>query len=193
MPKKIQTVDEVLTEINGKKFTDENGVTRFNYGRFNRRDFNNLIKAILNDPEFKVQAARYTKNGLVLDDVEVSKDFRKFLKDIVMKVGVSEKDASEILDPSFTIDYINDGFYELMSTAMRVYMEAGNRFDMMPTENFKASLYVKPMPKTKKTRDVRNPITGEDSGTYEIETEEYNRLFVKSSIPKWLVKRIKIK
>ena len=65
-------------------------------------------------------------------------------------------------------------------------MNAGNKFDLLPVEDLKATLSIKKNKGTSKTRKVRNPITGEDLGTIETEYSPYSSLKVSSPCPSYL-------
>lgn len=175
------TVKEVLEEI---KSAGEN-----KYNRFSKKSFNKLMKAMANDPEFEVKVAQ-VKGGVLVDEIPVmvSKEFRKFLKGVVEKAGIDKKESEFVLDPSFTIDNV-DGLYEFFTAALYKYIEAGNKFEMPQTKDFKGTLYMKSNAPAKKTRKPRNPRSGEYMDEYEETTEAYHSLGVSSPCPSWLKSR----
>ena len=86
-----------------------------------------------------------------------------------------------------------DGLYEFFATALYEYMKAGNRFDLIPREDFKGSLSVVKKPKDKKVRDSRDPKTGKSLGTFEYTNESYHSVVASSPCPSYLKGRKKIK
>ena len=122
----------------------------------------------------------------------VTEEFRKWCKKLLEKAGVDKKESAMVFDPSFTFDNM-DGLYEFFSTAIFEYINAGNRFDFMPREDFKGSLTVKKNKKGKKVSDARDPRSGENLGTFEYTNEDYTSLAVTSPCPDYLKGRKKIK
>lgn len=177
-----KSVKEVLGEITPEKGT----------GRFSKKAFNELVDALVNDTEFAAKVA-VTKNKELAEvkEVFVGKEFRKFLKRILEKAGVDKADASIVMDPSFEIDNV-DGMYELISTAIYEYMDAGNRFEFLPREDFRGSLTLRQKPESTETRRVRNPQTKEDLGLWENTTKAYKVLAASSPAPDYLRTRRRV-
>ena len=175
------TVKEVLEEI---KSEGEN-----KYNRFSKKNFEKLMKAMVNDTEFEMKVAQ-VKGGELVDEIPVmvTKEFRKFLRHVVEKAGVDKKESEMVMDDSFTIDNV-DGLYEFFTAALYNYIAAGNKFDMPKTKDFQGSLYMKKNPKATKIIKSRNPQTGEDLGTFEQTNEDYHSLAVSSPCPDWLKTR----
>ena len=94
------SVSDILKEMSATK--KDNGT--FNYNRFNKKNFEKLMKAMLNDPGFTAEVAK-VKNGQLdtIEKIEVSKDFRKFIKKIVEKFGVDKVESERVLSADFTI------------------------------------------------------------------------------------------
>ena len=185
---KIITVQEVLEEMKATK--KENG--KFNYNRFNKKNFDKLIKAILNDINFKTTVAQVKKGELdSVEEIEVTKGFRQFCKRIIEKAGVDKAESERILSEEFTIDNVN-GLYEFIATVIYLYIEQGNRFDFLPKEDFKGSICIKEVPKSTKTSAAYSPQTREYLGDYEVEKGSHKVLCVKSSCPSYLRKRKKV-
>ena len=188
MAKSVVSVQEVLEEIKAK--TNAKGNVVLN--RFNKKKFEKLIKAMVNDPNFKTQVAVVKKGQLEsVEEIEVSKNFRKFIQHVVEKAGIDKAESGKVLDAGFTIDKA-EGIYEFMATAMWLYMEQGNRFDLLPKENFKGSLYVKNIDKSKKHSKAYHPKTRELLGEFEVEREAHRTIAIKSGCPSYLRKRKKL-
>lgn len=156
------------------------------YNRFSKKNFAKLMKDLANDPEF-VEKVAVTKNGAFdhLEDVAVSKGFRTWCKKLLEQVGVDSAESNVVLDESFQFKSM-DGLYEFFSAALYEYMNAGNKFDLMPAKDFKATLSIKKNGKMVKVRKGRNPLTGEDLGLTETEYSPYSSLKVSSPCPRYL-------
>lgn len=193
---KTVTVEEVLKEIQAKKKMDKKGVEKWVYNRFNKKNYNSLLKAMLNDPSLKMVTTKLKEQGATSEEeIMVTKEFREFLKKILIKAGVDANDANAVMSEEFVIDNV-DGLYEFFATSMWLYMNAGNKFDMIPTNDFKGSLYIETVPETKKTYDARDPKKpkGENYiGTFETTKKSHKKLSAKSSCPSWLVSRKQVK
>lgn len=188
MAKEIISVKEVLEEMTAGRKTDGS----FNYNRFNKKNFNKLMKTMLNDPNFKTEVVKAKKDDLEIEEIEVSKEFRKFCKKIIEKAGVDKAESERILSEEFTFDNV-DGLYEFFATALYLYIEKGNKFDLLPKKDFKGSICLKEVKKSSKTKSARSPKTGEYLGDFETTKEEHKVLSVKSSCPSYLKKRVKVK
>lgn len=189
MAKNIITVDEVINEMRATR--KENG--DFNYNRFNKKNFEKLMKTMLNNPDFSTQVVK-VKNGEIdtIEDIEVSKGFRKFCKKVIEKSGVDKKESERILTDEFMFDNV-DGLYEFFATAMYLYIEAGNRFDLLPKKQFKGSISMKHIDKSSRVISAHSPQTREYLGDFEVTSDAHDILSVKSSCPAYLKKKRKVK
>ena len=182
-------VNEVLEEIAGHK--NDKGVQLYN--RFSKKNFNDLLLAMINDVDFKETVVKKTKsNACDLEDVLVTKEFRKWLKKVVEKLGVDSNDSKILLTDNFEIDNVN-GLYEFFSAVLYEYMLAGNRFEIPAHEDFKGSITIKEVEEKTKTTNCRNPKDGSFLGTYETRQKKHKVLSVKSSCPSYLSEKRKIK
>lgn len=182
-----KTVNEVLAEItpaekDGKK----------SLGRFSKKNFNALMRAMANDPEFTVKVANVKKGELEsLEDVMVSKNFRKCIQKILEEAGVDKSESVKVMGDEFEFPSL-DGMYEFFAAALYTYMEAGNQFDLMPTEDFKGSLYLKDVEASVTEKEAKLPQTGESLGIFRTEKKAHKVLAAKSSCPSWLKNRKKV-
>lgn len=184
---KIISVDEVLKEMTATR--NEKG--NFNYNRFNKKNFEKLMKTMLNDPNFKTEVAHVKKGELEsVEEIEVSKGFRKFCQHIIEKSGVDKQESERILSEEFTFDNVS-GLYEFFATAIYLYIEQGNKFDFIPKKDFKGSIYIKDVDKSSKTTSAYSPQTRDYLGDFEITKDKHKVLVVKSSCPAYLKKRTK--
>lgn len=189
MAKNVISVKEVLEEIAATHKEDGS----FDYKRFNKKNFEKLMKAMLNDPEFKTEVA-VVKNGQLdsVEEISVTQGFRKFCKKVIEKSGVDKTESERILTEEFTFDNV-EGLYEFFATALYLYIEKGNRFDLLPKKDFKGSLAIKNVKKSSSVTSAHSPLTREYLGDYETVKEEHKILAVKSSCPDFLKTRRKVK
>lgn len=187
--KEIKTVAAVLESIRPNPVVKDNGKT--NHNRFSKKAFNELLTAMVNDPDFTTDFAVSAKGELKsVEELRVTEGFRKWLQKVVEIAGIDKAESAVVLSKDFVIPNM-DGLYELFTTAMYEYMKNGSRFDMIPKKDFKASFAMnKKAPKTK-TGTLLNPSTGEVLGTYSTDMAEHWEASVKSSCPNWMKKRMK--
>lgn len=187
--KEIKSVAAVLESIRPNPVVKDNGKT--NHNRFSKKAFNELLTAMVNDPDFTTDFAVSAKGELKsVEEIRVTEGFRKWLQKVVEIAGIDKAESAVVLSKDFVIPNM-DGLYELFTTAMYEYMKNGSRFDMIPKKDFKASFAMnKKAPKTK-TGTLLNPSTGEVLGTYSTDMAEHWEASVKSSCPNWMKKRMK--
>ncbi len=150
------------------------------------------MRAILNDPTFTEKVAVSSGEELIkVEEIAVSEEFRKFLKKVLEKAGIDKKDSEVVLSKDFTIDNV-DGLYEFFASAMYEYMNAGNKFDLLPKEDFKGSLYLSTVEAASRVSTVRNPQTNEDMGEFEFSHKAYKTLKASSPCPKYLKSKKKL-
>lgn len=190
MGKTIMTVEEALASMESKEGKNGNVVVN----RFNKKNFNTLMTAIANDPEFTTKVVKVKNNELVdVEDVMVTKGFREFCKRIVEKAGMDKKESDFILTSefSFTTSDMN-GLYEFFAEAVYKYMSAGNQFDFLPKEDFKGSVSLKNVGETTKTSEAFNPKDRSSLGIYKTTKKAHKELTTKSSCPVFLKSRVKV-
>ena len=185
---KMITVQEVLASIEAKK--NEKGKTVLN--RFNKQKFESLLKAMFNDSKFSTKVAKISKGKLEsVEEIEVSKGFRKFCKKVCEKAGIDKAESEKLLSADFTIDSA-EGIYEFFATAMYLYMDKGNKFDLLQKEDFKGSVYVRDVEGKKgEWKDTFHPRTREPLGKSKVDTQNHKVLGIKSSCPSFLKDRQK--
>ena len=184
---KVVTVEEALASMQAKK--NKKGKTVIN--RFNKRNFNMLMVALANDLEFTSKVAKVKGNDVHIEEVMVTKEFRKWCKKLVEKMGIDKTESEKILSSEFIIDNM-DGLYEFFAEAIYLYMKAGNRFDFPSKDGFQGGMFIKDIPESVKVSDIRNPQTKETIGKYETTKKAHSQLKSKSSCPKYLSDKRKI-
>ena len=189
---KIMTVEEALATMQAKK--NAKGETILN--RFNKKSFNNLLLAMANDVEFTSKVAKKVKNedgtdSFELEDVMVTKEFRKWCKKIAEKAGIDRAESERIMTSDFTINDV-EGLYDFFATALYEYMNAGNKFELPSKEDFEGSFFIKEVDEVTKEYDGRNPKDGSFTGRYKSTNKKHKEAKVKSSCPSWLSEKRKI-
>lgn len=185
---KVLTVEEALAEMKAKT---KNGKTIVN--RFNKKNFTKLLTALANDVEFTTEVAKIKKGDLdTVEEIMVSKEFRKWCKSLLEKAGMDKSESVKILDKSFIIPSM-DGMYEFFATALYEYMGAGNQFEFLPKKDFNGKIYLKDVDDKTTITDAHSPQDRSYLGTYETKKKKHKEVASKSSCPSWLQERKKIK
>ena len=185
------SINEVKEYISPKSIKNPLAKGYYQNSRFNKEKFNLLMRAMLNDPSFMEESVKYYHKDLQPVELAVTKDFRKFIKKILEKMGIDSNEAKSILDPEFKIDNV-DGLYEFFASAIYEYMDLGNKFDLLPKKDFKGTIYLSNEEEKKRVYKARDPFSGKSLGEVEVTTGKHKKLKVSSSAPKWMVKRAKL-
>lgn len=186
---KILSVEEALASMSAK-VNSKTGKKVVN--RFNKKNFNTLMTAMANDVNFQVKIASVKNDVMSLEDVMVTKGFRKWCKKLVEKVGVDPMESERIMSSDFQIDNM-DGLYEFFTTALYEYMDAGNRFDLPSREDFKGGFVLADIDESVKVSDSFNPDGHVLIGTFETKKKKHKIVKAKSSCPSYLCEKRKIK
>lgn len=185
---KILTVQEALATMQAK--TNAKGDKVVN--RFNKKNFNTLMLALANDVNFSTKVAKKSGDDVELEEVMVTKGFRKWCKDLVEQAGVDKSESARILTDEFVINNV-EGLYDFFTTALYEYLNAGNRFDLPNREDFQGGIVLKDVDESVRTYEARNPKDGAYIGTYETTKKKHKELAAKSSCPTYLSEKRKIK
>ena len=185
---KIMTVEEALNTMRAKA----NAKGKVTINRFNKKNFNTLMTALANDIEFKTQVAKVKKGELdSLEDIMVTKEFRKWCKKLVERMGVDKTESEKVLTADFTIPDM-EGLYEFFATALYEYMNAGNQFELLPKNDFKGLIYLKDVDEKTTTSDAYSPQDRSYLGTFETTKKKHKEVAAKSSCPAFLTTRKKV-
>ena len=188
MAKEIKSVYEVIAEITPE--TGKDGKVGMN--RFNKAKFNDLMLAIVNDNNFKDKVVKKSNaEKCEVEDVLVTQNFRKWFYKAICDL-MDANDAKIVLDDNWKIKSV-DGLYEFFCSCVYTYMDAGNKFDFVPHEDFKASIFLKDVDEKTKVSDSRNPKDGSYIGTFETKKKKHKVLVSKSSCPAYLTEKRKVK
>lgn len=190
----FMTVREALESMRGT--VDENGKVKLN--RFNKKKFSDLLTALANDTEFTTEVARSVNGGSesVVEEIAVSKDFRKWCRKLVEQAGVDKMDSARVLDPKEFVITDMGPFYDFFTTAMIEYMDAGNYFSLPTKPDFEATMAIRKVDKKTVTKEAYTPGAADKRaylGVFETTYDKHRELAVSSSCPKFLKKRKKVK
>lgn len=188
---KYANVKEALESM--RAVVDDNGKVKLN--RFNKKKFADLLTTMANDVNFVTTVARSVNGGTEaeVEEIAVSKEFRKWLKKQVEKCGVDRMESEKILTDEFVIDDMNP-FYDFFTIAMIEYMNAGNYFQFPTKPDFEATLSTKKVEKKSVTKDAYTPGKKEERqfiGTFTTHYGEHMEMKISSSCPKFLKKKEK--
>lgn len=185
---KTMTVEEALKSMTGK----ENDKGKLVPNRFSKKNFNRLMKAMLNDLDFKHTMVKVKGDELTdEEEIMVTRGFRRFCKKLVEKCGIDKLESEKIMTPEFTIDDV-EGLYEFFAVAFYKYMEVGNRFDLIPTYDFKGSITITEIPESIKVSDAFSPQDRKYLGTFETTKKKHKAVVAKAECPKYLRSRRKV-
>lgn len=184
---KVMTVQEVLEDIK-PKHKKSSSKNKEHYNRFNKKNFNMLMVALANDVEFTSKVARLRRGEVNVKEIMPTKEFRKWCKKLLIKAGFDKQEADKITKKDFVIDDM-EGLYDFFATAVYEYLNAGNRFDLIPKEDFVGSIALKNVPEKKKTAKQYSPQDRKYLGTYEVTKKAHKELTNKSGCPKFLKNR----
>jgi hypothetical protein len=184
---KIMTVKEALAMMQAKE--NKKGEKIIN--RFNKKNFNILMTAIANDLTFSEKVAKKVGDSFDLEEVLVTKGFRKWCKKLVEKAGVDKSESEIVMSPDFKIDDCEE-LYDFFAAALYEYMDAGNKFDLPGKEDFQGSFYIKDVAEATREYDARNPLTNENIGKFKSTTKKHKEAKAKSTAPDWLTTKKKL-
>ena len=183
-----KSIEEALEDVKAKKNANGNIVIN----RFSKKKFNALALAVANDVNYKSEVAKVIDGQPSIEEVMVTKGFRKFCKKLLQSAGVDKSEAVRVEDGDFKIESI-DGLYEFFTEVMYLYMNAGNKFDLPTREDFQGSLMIKEIGESKSTYEAFNPKDRTPLGKYEKTNKKHKELKARSTTPKWLSKKRKLK
>ena len=159
--------------------------------RFNKKKFNEFMRDLANNLDYSYETTKFINGEIKSKKIESTKEFRRWCKRLLMSAGMDKKDADRVTKGDFVINDMN-GLYDFFTSAMYEYMNDGNKFDLIPTKDFKGSIYLKDIPKTKKKSKQYSPKDRSYIGEFEIEKDHHKQLKSSSTCPKYLIKRKKV-
>lgn len=183
---KYKTVEEALADMKGK--VNAKGVMLPN--KFNKKRFNALMLAMINDPNFTERITVSRGDTIDHEEIMVSKGFRKWCRHLVEKAGMDKMESERVMTTDFTIDNV-DGLYDFFASALYEYMNAGNRFDLLPKDDFVGGIELRDIDEVVRVGTAKSPRTGEILGTFKTKKKKHKEIKSKTKCPKWLVEKTK--
>ena len=154
---------------------------------FSKTDFNELINAMINDPEYQMETVK-TVDGQITDfSTPVVREVReKMLIPVLIKAGVDKADAASIAE---TFRYSNNQtgcLYDFIADALYQYMDAGKKFNFPNRRDFIGSIHLKDVDEEiveRDIRDIKDPKT--ITGHKKEKRGKHKTIVKKSSCPAW--------
>lgn len=152
---------------------------------FNRKDFDKLAKAYLNEIDYKIESVSTKKGELIKTEIEPVKELRSMLKRILLDFGVDQQEAENIMSESYEIKSVQ-GIYELCSELIYQYLLCDKRFNFITREDFSGALKIKEHEES--ITEHKNIKTGEPC---KVKKKKHRTLEKISKTPKWLKSKVK--
>lgn len=183
----MKTFDEVFNEIKSNVSVSKSGKPK---KTFSMTDFNKLLKAFMNTPDYSMEVAGTKDGEMVTKTIYPVKEFRKFVERVLADFGV---DAQERKKMESEYDFSNpEAFYHFMSEFLMVYMSAGKKFDFPTKKNFSGSISLKDVEESIGTyKPIAKKGDNSPKESFQIKTGAHMILEKKSKAPKWLKKKFK--
>jgi len=183
-----KTFAEVWNEIKEGVKTTPNGKKK---KTFSRSDFDDMLKALLNETEYEMTTASI-KNGVMVEKtIKPVELYRESLKKLAIAVGMDAQDAEKFMTVS-----IKDvsGMYEIASEIIYKYIEADKKFDFVPRPDFVGSLTLADIgPSEKVYKSIRKPGDTTPQTESTVKTKKHKKLECKGKAPKWCKEKVKNK
>lgn len=160
--------------------------------KFSKKKFEELMLAMANDVNFTEDVVKVKNMQLSeVKTIMVSKEFRKWCKKLLESVGVDKAESERVMSDEFIFSNMN-GLYEFFASAIYEFMNAGYKFDLLPKEDFKGSIYLADAEEKKSVSEVRSPRDGSYLGKFETTEKKHKKLKAASPCPSYLRSRVKI-
>lgn len=155
---------------------------------FSKTDFNEMINAMINDPEYQMETVKVVDGELTNFSTPVVKEVRdKLLIPVLMKAGVDKAEATELAS---TFRYSNNQtscLYDFVVDAIYQYMDAGKKINFPNRQDFNGSIYLKDVDEEIVERDIRDIKDHKTIIGHKKEKRGRHKTIVKkSSCPAWM-------
>ena len=180
----MKTFEEVVNEMKSNVSLTKTGKAK---KTFSRADYDRMVQALLNDPEYCVQTVGIKNGDIVTTDTYPVKEFRNMIKKVLIDFGVDKPEAETILD-SYKFGN-SSGMYGLNAASIVEYCKAGKKFDFPTQMDFKASLTIEDVGETTKEYSAIGNVNSDEK--FKVTTKEHKTLKSSSKAPKWLKKKFK--
>ena len=180
----MKLVNDVMTSLKGEGKEKDVLVGK---GAFSTAGFGSLVNALANDSTYKVPVF---KDGKKVDDVSISELFRSDLKKSVKTAGYPQKSEEAVFDSS---EISTAGIATALPYILREWVQTGRKLELPNGKNMVGSIYLREVPASSRTVEVRDPKTQEKLGHVTIENDKYVQLMAKSPTPAHLQKKTRDK
>lgn len=179
-----QMMEKIKAEV---KVTDKGKIKR----TFSRETFEQTVRALANDPEYKVEKAQWKNGKVETVDVYPAAVIRKVVERILRDVAQMDPQEAAAQAEQYEIPAI-DGWYDFVSEAMYAYLKAGKKFDFIPKYDSNLSLFIEPKDAgVKVSRTIANEKKGIESREITNQIDAHQKLVAKTKVPKWLKRQVK--
>ena len=178
-----KTFNEVFEEIKSNISISKKGNP---VKSFSRQDFAKLAKALINPPDYTINAVALRNGEVTTTEVKPIEAFRGVIRRILVDFGVDKQEADRVLESAYEIKSV-DGFYELTSELIYQYINAGKKFDFITREDFVGSFSLKSV---NETTTIHKIIQNPDE-IHTVNKKAHKQLDKRSKCPKWLKTRLK--
>ena len=183
----MKTLDDVLKEIEEGVSVSKNGKVK---KTFSRSDFDKVLKTLMNTVDYKAEYCSTKAGEPVKSEVEIVKKIRDSFKKMLIGAGLDKQDAETFMDTyQFTTV---DGFYEVFTEAMYLFMSSKKKFVFPTREDFQGSISIKEVEEnTGVYTSIRKNEDGTPAESFKIKTGKHKVLEKKSKAPNWLKEKFK--
>lgn len=140
---------------------------------FSKKDFNILMEAYINDPEFIVEDAKVMGDDYLVTRKKPVKEFRKMLGSMLKELGVDSSEVNNFID-NYEFKKV-DPLYDFINNFIYYYIKTGRKYKLFEKEDITASIKLKQRGKVTKT-NKKGQI---------VEQDDYYALGQESPCPKW--------
>jgi hypothetical protein len=173
------TVEETIKTQERKE--KKNGINRYSEKRYSE-----YALALINDTDFHTNRYVLRDKEQVEEKVYPSKQMKKFLKGILMQLGMSKMETAILDDEDFVIKNV-DGLIDFIKELNYLYLEQGNEIKFPDRKDFQGSIYLTEVPEKSYNRKSINPKTGEVLGDLTVTVKEHKELKANKEVPDWLI------
>lgn len=179
-----QMMEKIKSEV---KVTDKGKIKR----TFSRETFEQTVRALANDPSYKVEKAQWKNGEVQTTEVYPAAVIRKVVERILRDVAQMDPQEAAAQAEQYEIPAI-DGWYDFVSEALYAYLDAGKKFDFIPKRDSNLSLLIEPKEAGMKvSRTIANPEKGIEAREVTNEIGAHKKLVAKTKVPKWLKRSVK--
>ena len=155
---------------------------------FSKTDFNDLVNALLNDPDHQMETVKLVDGELTNVTTPVVAELReKLFVPILQRGGMDKADAQDLAKTFHFNGASTSNMYEFVSEALYNYLDAGKKFNFPNRKTFCGSVYFKDVDENVVVRDIRDIKDHKTIMGHKKDRQEAHKTIVKkSTCPTWL-------